>query len=69
MTVKELRDALKDFDDDIEVMTKKTEIFGTVAYVNSVRTDSYGFFGVDVPCVLLTDEYQAESKDNDVETT
>lgn len=37
MTVKELRDALKDFDDDIEVMTKKTEISGNVAYVNSVK--------------------------------
>ena len=63
MTVKELCDALKDFDDDVEVMTKKTEIFGTVAYVNSVRADSYGFLGVDVPCVLLTDEYKAESEE------
>ena len=65
MNVKELRDILEDFDDDIEVMTKKTEFFfGNVGYVNSVRTDSYGFFGVSVPCVLLTDEFepQAESE-------
>lgn len=27
-----------------------------VAYVNSVKEDTYGFFGIDVPCVLLTDE-------------
>lgn len=37
MTVKELRDILKDFDDDVEVMTKKTEIFGNVGYVNSIK--------------------------------
>ncbi len=57
MTVKELCDALKDFDDDVDVMTKKTEIFGNIGDINSVRKDSYGFFGVDTPCVLLTDEY------------
>lgn len=64
MTVKKLRDALKNFDDDIEVMTKKTEIFGNVAYVNSVRADSYGTLGVDVPCVLLTDEYEAQESED-----
>lgn len=62
MTVKELRQALNDYPDDMEVMTKKTEVFGNVAYVNSARTDSYGFFGVNVPCVLLTDEFKAESE-------
>lgn len=56
MTVKELRDILKDFDDDVDVMTKKTEVFGNVGCVNSVRKDSYSFFGISEPCVLLTDE-------------
>ena len=65
MTVKELRDALKEFDDDMEVLTKKTELLGNVAYVNSVREDSYGFFGTDVPCVLLTDEFEHESEDEE----
>lgn len=67
MTVKELRDALKDFDDDLEVMTKKTEILGNVGYVNSVRKDRCMFFGLGSPCVLLTDEY-AESEDNDADS-
>ena len=62
MTVKELRDALKDFDDDLEVITKKTEILGNVGYVNSVRKDSFLFLGAPCPCVLLTDEY-AEKED------
>ena len=64
MTVRQLIEALNIFEDDIEIMTKKTEILGNVGGVNSVRKDSYGFFGVDVPCVLLTDEY-AESEDKE----
>lgn len=60
MKVKELREALSKFPDDMEVMTKKTEVSGNIAYVFSVRQDSYGFFGHDIPCVLLTDEYEDE---------
>jgi hypothetical protein len=62
MTVKELRDALKGFDDDMEVFTKKTELLGNIAYINSVKKDTYGFFGADIPCVLLTDEYDEEDE-------
>lgn len=62
MTVKEIRDALSAYPDDMEVLTKKTEVFGNVAYVNSVRKDSYGSFGVDIPCVLLTDEFEEEEE-------
>ncbi len=57
MTVRQLKEALDIFEDDIEIMTKKTEILGNVGCVNSVKKDSYGFFGADIPCVLLTDEY------------
>ena len=60
MTVKDLRKALNDYPDGMEVLTKKTELFGNVAYVNSVKEDSYGFFGIDIPCVLLTDESDEE---------
>ena len=61
MTVNELREILKDFDGDLEIITKKTEILGNVGYVNSVRKDSYLFLGAPCPCVLLTDE-DAESE-------
>ena len=57
MTVKELREKLNDFPDDMEVLTKKTELFGNVGYANSIYKDSYGFFGADIPCVLISDEY------------
>lgn len=49
MTVKELRNILSNYPDDMEVLTK-------VAFINSVRKDSYGFLGMDIPCMLFTDE-------------
>ena len=63
MKIKELREALSKFPDDMEVMTKKTEYFGNVGNVFSVRQDSYGFFGADIPCVLLTDESNEEREE------
>lgn len=60
MTVKELIEKLKEFPDNMEVMTKKTELLGNVGYVFSVYQDSYGFFGVDIPCVLISDESSGE---------
>ena len=64
MTVGELKEVLNKYPDNMEVMTKKTEIFGNVGYVNSIRQDSYGSFGVDVPCVLLSDEFdESEEKE------
>ena len=58
MTIAELKKSLNKYPDDMKVMTKKTEILGNVGNVNSVRRDSYGFFGADIPCVLLTDEFE-----------
>jgi len=62
MTVAELKKRLSGYPDDIEVLTKKTELFGNVTYVNSIKEDSYGFFGVNVPCVLLTDEFEPQEQ-------
>lgn len=58
MTVKELIEKLKACDPNADVMTKKTELFGNVGCVNTIRNDSYSFFGTAIPCVLLTDEYE-----------
>lgn len=63
MTVKELIVQLQGLDQNAEVMTKKTEILGSIGEVNSCRPDSYSFFGKAIPCVLLTDEYGVEEDD------
>lgn len=60
MNVKELKEKLSTFPDDMEVMTKKTELLGTVGYIFSVKQDSYALFGVDIPCVLISDESSGE---------
>ncbi len=57
MTVKELRDKLAEFPDELEVLTKKTDIGGTCGEVGCVRKDEYASFGVILPCVLITDEF------------
>lgn len=63
MTVGELKTKLNKFDDNLEVMTKKTEILGNVGYVFSVSQDTYGFFGADIPCVIISDESEVENND------
>lgn len=60
MTVKQLKDELEKFDDNVEVLTEKTELFGNVAFVHSVRKDSYSLFDVVIECVLLTDDFMEE---------
>lgn len=64
MTVGELKEALKQYDDNLEVFTKKTEILGTIGYIFSVKQDTYGFFGADLPCILLTDQTDQVEDDN-----
>lgn len=70
MTVKDLREALNGYPDDMEVITQKTKskLYGNVARVNSVKEGSYaleweyGYLGIDVPCVLLTDEIEPQTE-------
>ena len=65
MTVKELREKLAEFPDDLEVLTKKREIFGNVGDVFGVHLDTYSFFGVDLPCVLITDYSDDDEEDEE----
>ena len=58
MKVKELIERLKEFPDDMEVLTKKYEVFGNVGRVNSVKHDEYASLGTAHPCALITDEYE-----------
>lgn len=65
MTVGELKEELKKYDDNLEVFTKKTEILGNIGYIFSIKKDTYAFFGTDLPCVLLTDQATMEGDKND----
>ena len=63
MKVKELRKALNNYPDDMEVLTKKTEFLGNIAYINSVKEDRCFTLGADFPCVLLTDEFKPQESE------
>ena len=67
MTVRELREALNKYPNNMEVLVKRTGsvmivLEGDVSYVRSVKMGKYTVFGIDVPCALLTDESD-ESED------
>lgn len=61
MTVGELKEELNQYDDNLEVFTKKTELLGNIGYIFSVKKDTYGFFGADLPCILLTDQTEDDN--------
>lgn len=61
MTVGELKEVLKQYDDNLEVFTKKTELLGNIGYIFRVKQDTYGFFGEDLPCILLTDQTEDDN--------
>lgn len=64
MTVGELKEALKQYDEDLEVFTKKTDFVGTIGCIHNVKKDTYGFFGESLPCILLTDQTDQVEDDN-----
>ena len=63
MTVAELIHDLEKYDKTLEVYTKKNEILGTVGEVWSTKVDTAARFGVDFPCILITDEYSEVDED------
>lgn len=56
MNVRELKNLLGKFDDDIEVLFKLRTSIGTVAHITNGYHDTYSFFGKEIPCLLLASE-------------
>ena len=66
MTVGELKEALNQYDDNLEVFTKKTDFVGNIGFIYNVKKDTYGFFGASLPCILLTDQIvEKEDKEDE----
>ena len=55
MTVEQLITELKKYPKNLEVFTKKEEIFGNIGCVFGVKQDEHQSFGVFLPCVLIGD--------------
>ena len=55
MTIKELKEILTQYPDELEVMTKKNNICGNIGEIYNVNESSYGFFEKEIPCIILED--------------
>lgn len=54
MNVKELRQAISDLPEDMEVMFRRIAPFcGNVESAGSAKVSTYGFFGESIPCVII----------------
>lgn len=55
-TVRELIAILKTYNEDLEVMLKPSPRYSYFDDIWRLKQSSYGFFGMDIPCVLLCGE-------------
>jgi hypothetical protein len=56
MKVKELIKELQQYDENLEIFTKKEELVGNIGEINKVQADEYAFFGKLFPCIILSDK-------------
>lgn len=57
MKVKDLKEALQDIDDDIEVFIASSfNICGNISGLCEVRSDEYSSMGYLYPCIILDSE-------------
>lgn len=58
ITVKRLKEIIKDMPDDIEIYIRNSHNpCGTIGELENVEKTFYGFFGEDIPCLVLNTQY------------
>jgi len=58
ITVKRLKEIIKDMPDDLEIYIRNSRNpLGTVGELENVEKTFYGFFGEDIPCLVLNTQY------------
>jgi len=63
MKVKELISELNKVDGELEVFTKKAELFGNIGNVFFVKKDCYSSFGKIKECIVISDFEGEEDED------
>lgn len=56
MKIKELIKELQQYDENLEIFTKKEELVGNIGEINKIQVDKYAFFGKLFPCIILSDK-------------
>ena len=68
MKVKRLKEILNSLDDDLEIFIRNSSnICGTIGELEQVEKTFYGFFGSDIPCIVLNTSYSKELEMTDDE--
>ena len=65
MKVKRLKELLNKVDDNQEVfIANSMNICGNISELDQIEETTYGFFGSDVPCIILTSENAKNVKES-----
>lgn len=68
MKVKRLKEILNNLDDNLEVFIRNSlNICGTIGELEQVEKSFYGFFGEDIPCLILNTSYSKILEETDDE--
>ena len=58
ITVKRLKEIIKDIPDDLEIYIRNSRnLCGTIGELENVEKTTYGFFGESIPCLVLNTQY------------
>lgn len=68
MKVKRLKEIINNLDDDLEIFIRNSNnICGTIGELEQVEKTFYGFFGSDIPCIVLNTPYSKKLEITDDE--
>lgn len=61
MKVKRLKEILNNLDDDLEIFIRNSNnLCGNISELEQVEKNYYGFFGKDIPCLILNTPFSKE---------
>lgn len=61
MKVKRLKEILNNLDDDLEIFIRNSNnLCGNISELEQVEKSYYGFFGKDIPCLILNTPFSKE---------
>lgn len=61
MKVKRLKEILNNLDDDLEIFIRNSNnLCGNISELEQVEKTYYGFFGKDIPCLILNTPFSKE---------
>lgn len=68
MKINRLKEIIKDMPDGMEIFIRNTNnICGNIAELEQVEKSYYGFFGMDIPCIILNTSHTNKKLEYDVE--